>query len=83
MNEAHARRRLYRLGEERYRDRLMLAWARATLPFLLTALAGAGLALMLQPQPRPTTIIQMMPTAVIRPTFRSWPSVACGLRNLL
>ena len=24
-----ARRRLYRLGEERYRDRLMLAWARA------------------------------------------------------
>jgi poly(A) polymerase len=29
MNEATARRRLYRLGEERYRDRLMLAWARA------------------------------------------------------
>ena len=29
MDEAHARRRLYRLGEERYRDRLLLAWARA------------------------------------------------------
>src|SRR6266478_8875759 len=29
MDEAIARRRLYRLGEERYRDRLMLAWARA------------------------------------------------------
>ena len=29
MDEATARRRLYRLGEERYRDRLMLAWARA------------------------------------------------------
>ncbi len=29
MNEATARRRLYRLGEEPYRDRLMLAWARA------------------------------------------------------
>jgi poly(A) polymerase len=29
MNEATARRRLYRLGEDRYRDRLMLAWARA------------------------------------------------------
>ena len=29
MDEARARRRLYRLGEERYRDRLMLAWARA------------------------------------------------------
>jgi hypothetical protein len=29
MNEATARRRLYRLGEEAYRDRLMLAWARA------------------------------------------------------
>ena len=29
MDEAVARRRLYRLGEERYRDRLMLAWARA------------------------------------------------------
>ena len=28
MDEARARRRLYRLGEERYRDRLMLAWAR-------------------------------------------------------
>jgi poly(A) polymerase len=28
MDEATARRRLYRLGEERYRDRLMLAWAR-------------------------------------------------------
>jgi poly(A) polymerase len=29
MEEATARRRLYRLGEERYRDRMMLAWARA------------------------------------------------------
>jgi poly(A) polymerase len=29
MDEARARRRLYRLGEEPYRDRLMLAWARA------------------------------------------------------
>ena len=28
MDEARARRRLYRLGAERYRDRLMLAWAR-------------------------------------------------------
>jgi poly(A) polymerase len=29
MDEARARRRLYRLGEERYRDRLILAWARS------------------------------------------------------
>ena len=29
MDEAVARRRLYRLGEERYRDRLLLAWSRA------------------------------------------------------
>jgi tRNA nucleotidyltransferase/poly(A) polymerase len=29
MDEATARRRLYRLGPVRYRDRLMLAWARA------------------------------------------------------
>lgn len=29
MNEAVARTRLYRLGEGRYRDRIMLAWARA------------------------------------------------------
>jgi hypothetical protein len=29
MDAATARRRLYRLGEDRYRDRLMLAWARA------------------------------------------------------
>jgi poly(A) polymerase len=29
MDEATARRRLYRLGEEPYRDRLMLAWARS------------------------------------------------------
>ena len=29
MDEATARRRLYRLGEDRYHDRLMLAWARA------------------------------------------------------
>jgi poly(A) polymerase len=28
MDEAQAKRRLYRLGAERYRDRLMLAWAR-------------------------------------------------------
>jgi len=29
MDEATARRRLYRLGEDRYRDRLILAWARS------------------------------------------------------
>jgi poly(A) polymerase len=29
MDEARARQRLYRLGEDDYRDRLMLAWARA------------------------------------------------------
>ena len=29
MDEVRARRRLYRIGEERYRDRLLLAWARA------------------------------------------------------
>jgi tRNA nucleotidyltransferase/poly(A) polymerase len=29
MDQATARRRLYRLGADRYRDRLMLAWARA------------------------------------------------------
>ena len=29
MDEDTARRRLYRLGEDRYRDRLMLAWARS------------------------------------------------------
>src|SRR5450631_115362 len=29
MDEATARRRLYRLGADRYRDRLMMAWARA------------------------------------------------------
>jgi len=29
MDEATARRRLYRLGEDRYRDRLMMAWARS------------------------------------------------------
>ena len=29
MGEAAAKRRLYRLGEARYRDRLLLAWARA------------------------------------------------------
>src|ERR1700730_10083590 len=29
MDEARAQRRLYRLGEDRYRDRLLLAWARA------------------------------------------------------
>lgn len=28
MDEAHARRRLYRLGAARYRNRMMLAWAR-------------------------------------------------------
>ena len=28
MDEARARRRMYRLGEEAYRDRLLLAWAR-------------------------------------------------------
>jgi poly(A) polymerase len=28
MDEARARRRLYRLGEDSYRDRLLLAWAR-------------------------------------------------------
>ncbi|MCC8941398.1 CCA tRNA nucleotidyltransferase [Bradyrhizobium ivorense] len=29
MDEAHARRRLYRLGDDAYRDRLLLAWARS------------------------------------------------------
>lgn len=29
MDELRARQRLYRIGEERYRDRLMLAWARS------------------------------------------------------
>jgi len=29
MDEATARRRLYRLGEDAYRNRLLLAWARA------------------------------------------------------
>ncbi|MGY8708001.1 CCA tRNA nucleotidyltransferase [Bradyrhizobium sp. 18BD] len=29
MDEAHARRLLYRLGAERYHDRVLLAWARA------------------------------------------------------
>ncbi|MDB5616693.1 CCA tRNA nucleotidyltransferase [Tardiphaga sp.] len=29
MDDSTARRRLYRLGEARYRDRMMLAWARA------------------------------------------------------
>jgi poly(A) polymerase len=29
MDEVRARRRLYRLGEDRYRDRLILAWARS------------------------------------------------------
>ncbi|HEY8336654.1 MAG TPA: CCA tRNA nucleotidyltransferase [Tardiphaga sp.] len=29
MDETTARRRLYRLGEDRYRNRIMLAWARA------------------------------------------------------
>jgi poly(A) polymerase len=29
MDEARAKRRLYRLGEDAYRDRVMLAWARA------------------------------------------------------
>ena len=29
MDEAHARRRLYRLGEDAYRDRMLLAWARS------------------------------------------------------
>jgi poly(A) polymerase len=29
MDEARARRRLYRLGADRYRERLMLAWARS------------------------------------------------------
>jgi poly(A) polymerase len=29
MNEARAKQRLYRLGEDAYRDRLLLAWARA------------------------------------------------------
>ena len=29
MDAARARRRLYRLGEEQYRDRLLLAWARS------------------------------------------------------
>jgi poly(A) polymerase len=29
MDQAHAKRRLYRLGEDVYRDRVMLAWARS------------------------------------------------------
>jgi poly(A) polymerase len=29
MDEARAKRRLYRLGQDRYRDRLILAWARS------------------------------------------------------
>jgi poly(A) polymerase len=29
MDQARAKRRLYRLGEDRYRDRLILAWARS------------------------------------------------------
>jgi poly(A) polymerase len=37
MDEARARRRLYRLGEERYRDRLLLAWARSGEPIDATA----------------------------------------------
>ena len=41
MDEATARRRLYRLGEERYRDRLMLAWARAGSRWQFGALAAA------------------------------------------
>ena len=41
MDEATARRRLYRLGEERYRDRLMLAWARAGGRRRSRAVAGA------------------------------------------
>jgi tRNA nucleotidyltransferase/poly(A) polymerase len=32
MDEARARRRLYRLGADRYRERLLLAWARAGEP---------------------------------------------------
>jgi poly(A) polymerase len=32
MDETRARRRLYRLGEERYRDRVLLAWARSGEP---------------------------------------------------
>lgn len=34
MDEATAQRRLYRLGEGRYRDRMMLAWARAGRDFM-------------------------------------------------
>ena len=41
MDEATARRRLYRLGEDRYRDRLMLAWARAGGIAGSDAMAGA------------------------------------------
>ena len=41
MDEATARRRLYRLGEDRYRDRLMLAWARAGRRYRVPRLAGA------------------------------------------
>jgi len=39
MDEAIARATAYRLGEERYRDRLMLAWARAGVGHPFCALA--------------------------------------------
>ncbi len=53
MNEAHARRRLYRLGAERYRDRLMLAWARA----------GRGV------DPKPWRELATLPTRWSAPKF--------------
>ena len=40
MDEARARRRLYRLGEDQYRDRLLLAWARSAV--VMTPPIGAS-----------------------------------------
>ncbi len=53
MDEAIARRRLYRLGADRYRDRLMLAWARA----------GRGA------DPRPWRELATLPTRWNAPKF--------------
>ncbi len=53
MDEAVARRRLYRLGEERYRDRLLLAWARA----------GAGV------DPTPWIALAQLPQRFTPPKF--------------
>ena len=57
MDEAHARRRLYRLGKERYRDRLLLAWARAG--------SGTGSA----SSPTPWIELAQLPQRFIPPKF--------------